>query len=75
MSIENAISKHYTHGDLLGAIQAAIPKLGKTVENISVEDLGPVDEFHIGGRMATDHLLQQLNFSASDHVLDVGMTA
>jgi len=72
MSIENAISKHYTHGDLLGAIQAAIPKLGKTVENISVEDLGPVDEFHIGGRMATDHLLQQLNFSASDHVLDVG---
>ncbi|MDH4188581.1 MAG: class I SAM-dependent methyltransferase [Betaproteobacteria bacterium] len=72
MSIENAISKHYTHGDLLGAIQVAIPKLGKTVDSITVEDLGPVDEFHIGGRLATDHLLQQMKFTDKDHVLDVG---
>lgn len=72
MSFEQTVSDHYLHGNLLGAIEAAIPKLGKTVESITVEDLGPVDEFHIGGRMATNNLLDQLNFSETDHILDVG---
>lgn len=72
MSYEQTVSEHYSHGSLLNAIQAAIPKLGKTIENITVEDLGPVDEFHIGGRVATNNLLEQLNFSAKDHILDVG---
>ena len=72
MSYEQTVSDHYLHGNLLGSIEAAIPKLGKTIENITVEDLGPVDEFHIGGRIATDHLLSKLNFSKTDHILDVG---
>lgn len=72
MSYEQTVSEHYTHGSLLNAIEAAIPKLGKTIDSISVEDLGPVDEFHIGGRVATDNLLEQLNFTEKDHVLDVG---
>ena len=72
MSYEQTVTQHYTHGSLLNAIEAAIPKLGKTVDSISIEDLGPVDEFHIGGRVATNNLLDQLNFSAKDHILDVG---
>lgn len=72
MSYEQTVSDHYLHGDLLHSIEAALPKLGKTLESITVEDLGPVDEFHIGGRMATDRLLSQLNFSESDRILDVG---
>ncbi|MEN8170117.1 MAG: class I SAM-dependent methyltransferase [Pseudomonadota bacterium] len=72
MSYEQTVSEHYSNGNLLDTIQAALPKLGKTVDNITVEDLGPVDEFHIGGRLATDNLLGQLNFSEHDHILDVG---
>jgi len=72
MSIDDAVSKHYSHGSLLKAIQEAIPKLGKTIESITVEDLAPVDEFHIGGRLATEHFLDQFNFSDSGHILDVG---
>lgn len=72
MSYEQTVSQHYTHGSLLNSIEAAIPKLGKTIDSISVEDLGPVDEFHIGGRVATDNLLSQLNFTEKDHILDVG---
>lgn len=72
MSYEQSVSQHYTHGSLLNSIEAAIPKLGKTIDSISVEDLGPVDEFHIGGRVATDNLLCQLNFTDKDHILDVG---
>lgn len=68
----NAIAAHYLHGDLLGAIRNSIAKMGKSPQNITVDDLAPVDEFHIGGRMATEHFLDQLNFSAQDHILDVG---
>jgi len=72
MSNDKAVSEHYTHGDLLKSIQAAIAKLGKTVDSVTIEDLAPVDEFHIGGRQATEHFLSQLNFSEQDHILDVG---
>ncbi|MCK5336226.1 MAG: class I SAM-dependent methyltransferase, partial [Gammaproteobacteria bacterium] len=72
MSYEQTISEHYFHGSLLNSIEAAIPKLGKTLDSVTVEDLHPVDEFHIGGRLATDNLLDQLNFSKQDHILDIG---
>jgi SAM-dependent methyltransferase len=72
MSTEEDVSSHYLHGSLLAAIQAAVPKLGKTIETLTLEDLAHIDEFHIGGRQATEHLLNQLNFSGNDHLLDVG---
>lgn len=60
------------HGDLLEAIQFAITRLGKTIDSITIDDLAPVDEFNIGGRMATERLIDQLDFSTQDHVVDVG---
>ncbi len=72
MTSDKAISEHYLHGDLLQAIRASITKLGKTVDNVTIEDLAPVDEFHIGGRLATENLLNQLSFSEQHNILDVG---
>jgi len=72
MSYEKTVSEHYFHGDLIKAIEAALPALGKTTDNVTIEDLAPVDEFHIGGRFATDNLIDRLNFSKNHHVLDVG---
>jgi len=72
MSNDKAISKHYVHGDLLNAIEAALPAIGKTIETITIEDLAPIDEFHIGGRLATDSLLKQVDFPTNSYVLDVG---
>ena len=62
VSFDQSVSEHYTHGELLGTIKSAITKLGKTIDSVTVGDLAPVDEFHVGGRMATDNLLDQLNF-------------
>ncbi|AGH44050.1 hypothetical protein [Paraglaciecola psychrophila] len=39
---------------------------------VSFEDLAAVDELHVGGRLATEHLLKQLNFTKSSDLLDVG---
>lgn len=72
MSYERTVSEHYSHGELLGAIQASLSKLGKTFNSVTIEDLAPVDEFHIGGRLATENLLDQVNFSNQSDIVDVG---
>ena len=72
MTYEDSVSDHYAHGALLESIRTALGALGKTVETVTIEDLGPVDEFHIGGRPATKRLVEQLALATDDQVLDVG---
>jgi len=72
MDYAEKVSTHYRHGKLLAAIQAGLEKQGIKPENASVEDLGPVDEFHIGGRAASEHFLDQLEISPSQTILDIG---
>jgi len=67
-----AVESHYSHGGLLEAIRAGVGQMGKTTDSVSVDDLAPVDEFHIGGRSATETFLDQLELAPGDHVLDVG---
>ena len=72
MSFDQAVASHYTSDQLLDAIQTAVEQIGKTTDEVTIEDLAPTDEFHIGSRPATQHLLSQLDFSEGDHILDVG---
>ena len=66
------VAGHYAHGALLEAIRIGVTKLGKTEETITIDDLAAVDEFHIGGREASEAFLGQLDLGSNDHVLDVG---
>lgn len=66
------VAAHYTRGNLLDSIVEGLAKLGKTQHDVSVEDLAPIDEFHIGGREATQAVLDQLGLAAAHEVLDVG---
>ena len=68
----SSVEGHYTHGRLVRAIGEGLAALGRTPPAITIDDLAPVDEFHIGGRQATGELMQQLRLSAESHVLDVG---
>jgi ubiquinone/menaquinone biosynthesis C-methylase UbiE len=72
MPDSDTVATHYTHGSLLGAILDGVQRLGKSVDTVSVDDLGSVDEFHIGGRIATGSFLDQIEIGSEDHVLDVG---
>jgi SAM-dependent methyltransferase len=72
MLTQQDISTHYTHGELIAAIRAGIEALGKTTDSITLNDLAPLDEFHIGGRQASQHFLDQLGLASDKHVLDVG---
>jgi SAM-dependent methyltransferase len=66
------VSAHYTQGGLIEAIRTGLAALGKTTDAVSIDDLAPVDEFHIGGRKASEDFLGQLGLTAATHVLDVG---
>ena len=68
----DAVESHYSRGQLLEDIQAGVRRLGRSPDTVRVDDLAPVDEFHIGGRAATQTFLDQLDLAPHDHVLDVG---
>lgn len=68
----DTVERHYTQGGLVRAIIAGLAALGKTPRSVAIDDLGPVDEFHIGGRSATEELMRQLELGRDLQVLDVG---
>jgi ubiquinone/menaquinone biosynthesis C-methylase UbiE len=72
LNMNDDVTAHYTHGELLERILAGVEAIGKTPESVTVDDLAPVDEFHIGGRQASEEFINQLELSTDYHVLDVG---
>lgn len=72
MAREDIVTGHYTHGGLFDAICAGTSALGKSIDEVCTDDLAPVDEFHIGGRVATREFLDQLDIKEDFHLLDVG---
>ena len=72
MTNPRAVSDNYRQTGLLDAIVAGLAAEGKTPATATVEDLAPVDEFHVGGRDATRALLDQLDIQPEHNVLDIG---
>jgi SAM-dependent methyltransferase len=70
--LETAVAEHYSAADLLSRIDAGLRQAGRDPENLALEDLAPVDEFHIGGRPATQYAVAKMPLDAAHHVLDVG---
>jgi len=66
------VSDHYTTADLGNRILAALEAAGKNLEALTVDDLAPVDEFHIRGRMATRELAELVDVQPGQVMLDVG---
>ena len=69
---EDTVAHHYARSGLIEAIESGLVQMGKTKNTVGIDDLSAVDEFHIGGRKATEQLMAQLKMTAADHVLDVG---
>ncbi len=72
MASASEVSAHYTHGNLIDAIERGLQAMGKSHGNVTIDDLAPLDEFHIGGRAASEHFLDQIEFAPGSDVLDVG---
>jgi ubiquinone/menaquinone biosynthesis C-methylase UbiE len=72
VSEDEPSSLHYELPGLLERITNGFSKMGKNVNDISVDDLAPIDEFHLGGPKATDGLIDLLGVESTAHVLDAG---
>jgi ubiquinone/menaquinone biosynthesis C-methylase UbiE len=69
-----AVERHYTRPNLENTILTALKNAGKNVDQLTVDDLAPIDEFHTRGREATANLASLLNnnLQPNFHVLDAG---
>lgn len=72
MTSTKEIADHWARGDVYGRIVAALQKLSKPLDGLTVEDLAPVDHFHARGLAATVELADKLPIRAGQHILDIG---
>lgn len=72
MGIEHGVAQHYRSPGLLARIENGLIAIGKAPGAASVEDLAPVDEFHVRGPLATAELIDLLRATHGMNVLDVG---
>jgi ubiquinone/menaquinone biosynthesis C-methylase UbiE len=72
MTMHREVSQHYTIADLESRILAALEAAGKDLDALTVDDLAPVDEFHIRGRAATEQLAGWADVRPGQLLLDVG---
>lgn len=68
----NNIHDYYSPNDLYNKIVNALNKLGKDLSKVTLDELQPVDEFHIRGDAATKELIKLSGFTPDMHILDVG---
>jgi len=69
---EARVAQHYAAANLEQRILAAFEAAGKRRANLTADDLAVVDEFHIGGREATEAIATQMNLRPGMRLLDIG---
>ena len=69
------IHSYYSPNELYKRIIEALDEIGKDPSRVTLDDLQPVDEFHIRGNVATRELIELAGFTADMHILDVGCGA
>ena len=72
MNVEQAVALHYAHGSLEETIMDALVAAGKDPSRLTPRDLSPVDEFHVGGRLATVAFAEQFGPRPGMRLLDIG---
>ena len=72
MNVEEQVAAYYTRRALEQKILFALEKAGKDIGRVTAEDLGPLDNFHLGGRQSTEQLAGVMGICPGMHLLDVG---
>jgi ubiquinone/menaquinone biosynthesis C-methylase UbiE len=72
MTTDQEVSTHYSRGDLLARLNAALREDGIDPDRPGMEALAPYDQFHGRGLEATVELAGLVQAGPADHLLDVG---
>lgn len=70
--LEHQVAAHYGKKDFTTKLLDALRSGGIDPDRLTPEVLAPVDEFHIGGRAATEHAVAAMALRKDQHLLDVG---
>jgi len=66
------IHSYYSSNDLYNRIIEGLDKSEKGLSAVTLDDLQPVDEFHIRGDVATKELIKLSGFTPDMNILDIG---
>jgi sarcosine/dimethylglycine N-methyltransferase len=72
VSATSGVEAQYSRSDQRARITDALQAAGKDPDHLSINDLAPIDEFHLRGRAATTDLADLAAILAEDDVLDIG---
>jgi MPBQ/MSBQ methyltransferase len=72
VDVDGVIREHYGGDDLEEVVLGALARAGVDVANLGVDDLARLDQFHVGARAATEHVLERLDLGPASELLDVG---
>ena len=72
MSASRDVSRHYSRGELLDRLSAALVQDGVDPRHPDIESLAPYDQFHGRGLEATVEIANLLDVAADDRILDIG---
>ena len=72
MNLEQQVADYYTHAKLEDKILSLLRSAGKNPDQLQADDLAAIDEFHLGGRDATQALSEFMQLRPGIHLLDVG---
>jgi len=72
VTADNNVTTHYSRGNLLDRLNAALVEDGVDPDRPDIESLAPYDQFHGRGLEATVEMADLLKIAASDHILDIG---
>jgi SAM-dependent methyltransferase len=67
-----AINNYWGRAGLGQTILDALTAAGKDLDALTLDDLAPMDQFHAGGKGATERLAQLADLQPDTRVLDVG---
>ncbi len=71
--MNEAIRRHYSAEPMLAdAILSRLVAAGKDPSRLTIDDLAPIDEFHVRGRKATLELADRMELDPQARVLDLG---
>ena len=66
------IDEFWTRGNLKERILEALDKSGLNKNNLNIEDLHPIDQYHARGIAATKDLAEKINIKENQIIIDVG---
>ena len=72
MSSDPEVRAHYSRGELLNRLKAALREDGADPDRPSMEALAPYDQFHGRGLEATLEAADLVQAGPADHILDIG---